>query len=119
MSFLARWLGFGKPAPRVGLRPHVDLDLPLSYDDAFARALNGVEQALGAYVSVQDPRGGLVEAAFGLVNNERIRCTLERGPDPSRTRIRVEAIFPAGAQVQENSRAVDALAAYLSAGLDL
>lgn len=109
MTFLLRWLGFAKPAPAIGLRPHRDVELPLDFDAAYARVLSAIELTLGANVSIDDRRAGFLEAAFGLVNNERVRCSFER-IDPSRTRVRIEAFFPAGATVQLRSRAVDALA---------
>lgn len=109
MAFLMKWLGFGKPAPAVGLRPHRDVELSLDYDSAYDRVLSAIELTLGANISIDDRRTGFIEAAFGLVNNERVRSTLER-VDASRTRVRIEAFFPAGATVQSHSRAVDALA---------
>jgi hypothetical protein len=108
-NFILKWLGLGKPAPAIGLRPHRDLDLPLDYDAAYARVLSAIELTLGANVTIDDRRAGFVEAAFGLVNSERVRCTLER-VDASNTRVRIEAFFPAGAAVPAQSRAVDALA---------
>ncbi|HEY1978343.1 MAG TPA: hypothetical protein VGG89_17450 [Candidatus Baltobacteraceae bacterium] len=107
--FLIRWLGLGKPAPGIGLRPHRDVELNLDYDSAYARVLSAVELTLGANVTIDDRRGGFLEAAFGLVNNERVRCSFDR-VDASHTRVRIEAFFPAGAMVQSRSRAVDALA---------
>jgi hypothetical protein len=105
MSFLLRWLG-RKENPRIGLRPHKNVELPLPFDAAYDRVL-------GAYISIDDRRAGFVEAAFGLVNNERVRCSLERIGD-DRTSVRVEAFFPAGAVVPERSPAVDALVEMLS-----
>ena len=112
MSFIARWLNLGKERQSVGLRPHRDVELLAPYDEAYDRVLRGVEAALGAYVSVDDRRGGTIEAGFGLVNNERVRCTLQRVAE-DRTRASIEAYFPAGSSVRQNSRAVDALADYL------
>lgn len=109
MSFIFRWLGLAKPAPAVGLRPHRDVELPCDYDAAYSRVLSAIELTLGANVAIDDRRSGLIEAAFGLVNSERVRCSFER-LDPSNTRVRIEAFFPAGAMIQTNSRAVDALA---------
>jgi hypothetical protein len=111
--FIMKWLGFGKPKPTVGLRPHRDVDLDGGYDVAYSRVLSGIELVLGANVTIDDRRGGLIEAAFGLVNSERVRCTLTR-TDESHTHVRVEAFFPAGAAVPDQSRAVDALAEMLS-----
>lgn len=113
MSFIARWLGLGKSGARVGLRPHRDLVLALGYDAAYDRTLEAIELALGAYVSIDDRKGGLIEAGFGLVNNERVRCSL-RAIDDANTSVRVEAFFPAGAQVPERSAAVEALADMLA-----
>jgi len=112
VSFIARWLNLGKERQPVGLRPHRDVDLCAAYDDAYDRVLRAVEAALGAYVSLDDRRGGTIEAGFGLVNNERVRCTLQRVAE-DRTRASIEAYFPAGSSVRRHSRAVDALANYL------
>ncbi|MBV8434845.1 MAG: hypothetical protein JO029_11255 [Candidatus Eremiobacteraeota bacterium] len=113
MSFILKWLGFEKPSAAIGLRPHRDVELPVDYDAAYARVLSGIELVLGANVSLDDRRGGTVEATFGLVNSERIRCTLTR-VDPTCTHVRVEAFFPAGAAVPARSRAVEALAETLA-----
>jgi hypothetical protein len=116
MSFIARWLNLAKNRQKVGLRPHRDVELGAGYEAAFDRVLRAIELALGANVATCDRRGGLVEAAFGLVNSERVRCTLRR-IDHSRTAVRIEAFFPAGASVHDRSRAVDALADHLEAGV--
>ena len=109
MSFIFKWLGLGKPAPAIGLRPHRNVELPVNYDTAYARVLSAIELTLGANVTIDDRHSGLLEAAFGLVNNERVRCSFER-VDASHTRVRIEAFFPAGASVPSRSRTVDALA---------
>ena len=109
MSFLARWLGWKKPNPRTGLRPHRDVDIAAPYDEAYDRVARGIHDVLGAHLAVDDRRGRFIEAAFGLVNNERIRCTFET-PAPDRTVVRIEAFFPAGATIRETSLAVDTLA---------
>ncbi|MBV8490348.1 MAG: hypothetical protein JO199_07450, partial [Candidatus Eremiobacteraeota bacterium] len=91
MSFLLKWL-FGKSHERVSLRPHRDVELDEPYDDAYGRVLEAIDRALGAYVSIDDRKTGFIEAAFGLVNNERVRCRLERISE-TRTAIRIEAFF--------------------------
>jgi hypothetical protein len=113
MSFIVRWLGLEKRGARVGLRPHRDLELELDYADAYARCRDAIDRVLGASVAIDDPAGGLIEAAFGLVNSERLRCTVSR-VDAGRTAVRIEAFFPAGTDVPEKSRNVDALADALS-----
>lgn len=109
MSFLVRWLNLAKDRQRVGLRPHRDVTIEAAYDEVYDRVLAGIERTLGANVALDDRTGGTIEAAFGLVNNERVRATLQRVGD-SRTAVRIEAYFPAGASVREHSQAVDALA---------
>jgi hypothetical protein len=113
MSFILRWLGLERSRTRVGLRPHRDVELPLGYADAVARCRAAIDRVLGATILLDDEPGGLIEAGFGLVNSERLRCTLTR-LDAQRTAIRVEAFFPAGVDVPETSRNVDALAEALS-----
>jgi len=110
LSFIARWLNLAKERKPIGLRPHRNVEIDAGYDEAHDRVLRGIEMALGANVSADG--GGAIEAAFGLVNNERVRCTLERAGE-AHTRVRVEAYFPAGSAVREHSRAVDVLADYL------
>jgi hypothetical protein len=112
MSFIFRWLGLGRPGARIGLRPHQDLEVGQPYDAVYDRVLDAMLSVLGANVTLDDRRGGTIEAAFGLVNNERIRCTFSRIND-ERTFVKIEALFQAGSEVPERSRAVDALAASL------
>ena len=113
MTFLMKWLGLTRGGASVGLRPHREVELECNYDDAYARALAAFEAVLGANVSIDDRSGGTIEAAFGLVNSERIRCSVSR-VDETRTHVRIEAHFPAGVDVPASSRAVDALAEALS-----
>jgi hypothetical protein len=112
MSFILRWLGFGKSSSRIGLRPHRDVQLGRRYDDAYDRVLDAMVRVLGANVTLDDRSGRTIEAAFGLVNNERIRCTLW-SIDDVQTLVKIEALFPAGSEIPERSRAVDALADWL------
>ena len=117
MGFIARWLDLATGRQKVGLRPHRDVELALGYDAAFDRVLRGIDRVLGAHVATDDRRGGLVEAAFGLVNNERVRCSL-RKVDAAHTAVRIEAFFPVGAIVHDRSPAVDALANYLEEAIE-
>lgn len=103
------WLGWRREPVRVGLRPRRDVRVALSYEDAYARVLDLIERVLGANVYADDRGGGTIEAAFGLVRNERIRVTFERAGDRE-THIRIEGLFPAGVEIPMHSRAVDALA---------
>ena len=109
MKFLTRWLGFERPGARVGLRPHRDVEVPLDFTSAYGRCRAALDGVLGASIFVDDEKTGFIEAGFGLVNSERLRCTLST-IDGARTAIRVEAFFPAGVDVPATSRNVDALA---------
>jgi hypothetical protein len=113
MKFLTRWLGLEPPGARVGLRPHRNIELPVPYDRANQMCREAMVQVLGAAIAIDDEKGGLIEGAFGLVNSERLRCTLTR-IDDNTTAVRIEAIFAAGAEVPKTSRNVEALAAALS-----
>jgi hypothetical protein len=112
MSFILRWLGLGKPGGRIGLRPHRDVEIAQPYEAAYDRVLDAMVRVLGANVTLDDRRAGTIEAAFGLVNNERIRCTFSR-VESARTPVKIEALFPVGSEIPERSRAVDALADWL------
>ncbi len=113
MSFLLKWL---KPetSARISLRPRKDLTIAKPYGEAYDEVLRAIEVTLGANVSIDDRKGRMIEAAFGLVQNERIRCSFDILSETT-TNVRIEALFPAGATIPETSRAVDALAAALSA----
>ena len=111
MSFLLKWLR-PETSSRVGLRPHRTIELPLGFDAAYELCLKEIEATLGANVYVDDRNGKLIEAGFGVINNERIRCTLEP-LDATHTNVRVEAFFRAGNTIPEKSAAVDALSAAL------
>ena len=112
MSFLAKWI-FGKSAAPAGLRPHRTVEVALPYDAAYDRVLDAIDRTLGANVAVDDRKNGFVEASFGTVNSERVRCRIET-IDASHTAVHVEAYFPPSAIVRERSLAVDALAGALA-----
>jgi len=109
VSFILKWLGVGQPPPRVGLRPHRIVELSDGFDASHERIMDALLRVLGANVYLDDRNARTIEAGFGLVNNERIRCTLDPLGD-ARTQVRIEAFFAAGMRVPEQSRAVDALA---------
>lgn len=111
MSFLLKWLR-PQTSSRVGLRPHRNVRLPLGFDAAYELCLKEIEATLGANVYIDDRAGRLIEAGFGLINNERIRCSFDI-IDTTHTDVRVEAFFPAGNAVPEKSAAVEALATAL------
>jgi hypothetical protein len=71
---------------------------------------------LGASIISADERAGTIEAAFGLVNHERLIVTLEPVGETT-TRVVVEAFYPAGLTRPARSHAVDVLADTLEAGI--
>jgi hypothetical protein len=113
MSFILRWLGLSAPKSPVSLQPRRDVTLALPYDEARARVLAAIETTLGPAGVSGDPASGRIEARFGLVNSERVVCTLQR-VDGACTHVQIEAHFPAGTAVPARSLPVDALAAALT-----
>jgi hypothetical protein len=101
---------------KVGMRPHREFVVPVDRAQAFVRAREALERTIGANVYRADEREGTIEAAFGLVNHERLIVTLEATAD-ARTRLVVEAFYPAGVKRPARSHAVDVLADALEAGI--
>lgn len=91
------------------MRPHRNVELPLTLDAAYDLTLQLLDRELGANVSVDDRKTHFIEATFGLVKSERLRVSME-AIDESHTRVRIEAYYPAGMTIAEKSSAVDALA---------
>lgn len=118
MSFfreLLESLGLRKRvAPRIGLRPHRDVVVPLSIDDAHGRVVDAFARTLGANVYLDDRDSHVVEAGFGVVNAERVRASLES--DGAQTIVHIEAQYRAGVAPPSTSKNVDALANALSSG---
>ncbi|HEY3674903.1 MAG TPA: hypothetical protein VGK84_02830 [Candidatus Tumulicola sp.] len=111
MSFIARWLDLRKQRRRVGLRPHGEVSIECTVPEAADRVRRAIADVLGAHVSHDD--GASIEAAFGLVQSERIRISIN-AIDERRSDVRAEAIYPPGRPVPERSAAVDALLAALA-----
>jgi hypothetical protein len=93
----------------VGLRPHREFVAPVTRARAFALAVETIERTIGASIYRADEPAGTIEAAFGLVNHERLFVTLEAAGD-EQTRIIVEAFYPAGLTRPQRSQAVEVLA---------
>jgi hypothetical protein len=115
MSFLLKWLR-PETTAKVGLRPHRNVTLALDYEAAYSRVMAVIDETLGANITIDDRRGGLIEAGFGLINSERVRVNLERQNETS-TLARIEAFYAAGATIPDKSGAVEALANALEAGI--
>ena len=116
MSFLLRWLGLTieKPAG-LTVRPARTVDVVLPYDEAFDRCVRGLEVAAGANVTLADRAGGTIEAAFGLINSERIGCTLKR-IDDAHTAVTMESRRFAGTGLSQASPVLDRLEVWLKDG---
>jgi len=115
VSFIRKWLR-PETTAKIGLRPHRNITLEATYDEAYSRVLEALDATLGANVTIDDRKGGLIEAAFGLINSERVRVSFDREAD-GRTLARIEAFYPAGAAIPERSRNVEALADALEPGI--
>ena len=111
MKFLREWLRIERPAG-VGLHASQSVDLEGAYGEVFARTLRGIEEVLGGVVRSSDERAGLVEATFGLVDSERLTCSISR-IDAARTRVRIESRRGARAEPAQPSPYVRALARFL------
>ncbi len=110
---LLRWLGLDAPRSVVGLRPHRTVEMPCSFEDAYARALAAMDAVLGANVRDADPVSGIIDAEFGMIGSERIRAAVESG-DATHSRVHIEARYIATAVAPTRSLAVDALAEALA-----
>lgn len=112
MKFIRDWLRVQRPA---GVAPHASqtVELEEPYAQAFRKCVRGIEDVLGGIVRESDERRGSIEATFGLINSERLTCTLER-LDEQRTRAIVTSRRGASAEPAKPSQYVRALADYLT-----
>jgi hypothetical protein len=99
--------------PKIGLRPHRQVSVPLDIDAAYTRVLDAFVRTLGANIYVDDRVNGAIEGGFGTVNQERI-CVELHAESATQTNISIEALYPAGVERKPRSLAVDALADALS-----
>ena len=111
MRFLFRWLRMERPAG-VALHPTRTLELELSPDEAFERALRGSEHTLGGVIRDCNKRLRTFEATFGLINSERITITVQP-LEKRRSRVSIESRRLASGQAPPASQYVDVLADYL------
>jgi hypothetical protein len=103
----------GRRTP-VNVRSHRELTLPVDVQTARGRARRAIEEVLGANVYAEE--AGWIDAGFGLVNQERITVSFE-AVTHVQTRVVIEARYPAALSRPERSRAVEALADALEAGV--
>lgn len=116
MSSIVGWLIRTMRGKRtnVGMRPHREFIAARPQADVFAAARDAIERTIGANVYRASESEGTIEAAFGLVNHERLIVSLE-ALDVRQTRVVVEAFYPAGVERPARSQAVEILADTLEA----
>ncbi len=114
MRFLRNWLRVDRP-PGVAPSAAQTIELQQPYAQAFEGCVRGVEDVLGGSVRESDTQSGRIEATFGLIDSERLSCTL-LALDPNRTRISIESRRGASAEPAKPSQYVRALAEFLQTG---
>lgn len=114
MKFIRDWLRVERPQS-VALHPSQTLELDEPYSTAFERCVRGIEDVLGGVIRDSSEQRGSIEAAFGLINSERLTCTLT-SLDERRTRVLIESRRGASAQPAKSSQYVRALAEFLQSG---
>lgn len=102
-----------RAAPKIGLRPHRDVTVPLGVEAAHERVLDAIDRTLGANIYLDDRITHTIEAGFGTINQERLRISFEPRGD-AQTFVRIEAHYPAGVEHPARSLAVDTLVDALS-----
>lgn len=111
MKFLRNWLRVERP-PGVALHAAQTLELERPYNDVFAQCVRGVEDVLGGVVRARDQQRGSIEATFGLIDSERLTCSLT-SLDRERTRVVIESRRGARPEPAKPSQYVRALAEFL------
>jgi hypothetical protein len=112
MKFLRQWLRVERP-PGVATHASQTVELEEPYAQAFRKCVHGIEDVLGGVVREADERRGSIEATFGLINSERMTCTVSR-IDDTRTRVLIESRRGASAEPAKPSEYVRALAEFLT-----
>lgn len=114
MKFLRDWLRVERPA---GIAPatsqRIEIDLPFA--DAWHKCMHGIEEVLGGAVREADERQGSIEATFGLVNSERLSCSLQMRGEGA-TEVLIVSRRGASAEPAKPSQYVRALAEFLQTG---
>ena len=113
MSFFFKWLRT-RPPERLILHPTRRLEVPAPFDAVFARCTAGIEGPLGGIIRETDTSRGIIEATFGLIDSERLTCTLQR-VDSDRTGVIIESRRGPRLNEESGSSYVNALADYLLA----
>lgn len=114
MKFLRDWLRIERPsgiAPTASQR--IEVELPFA--DAWRKCMRGIEEVLGGAIREVDEQSGTMEATFGLVNSERLNCTVVQ-QTPTTTEVLIVSRRGASAEPAKPSQYVRALAQFLQTG---
>jgi hypothetical protein len=111
MKFLRDWLRVERPSG-VALHASQTIELDRPRDDVFELCTRGIEDVLGGAIRSRDEERGIIEATFGLIDSERMSCTLEP-LGQQRTRLIIESRRGARPQPAQPSQYVRALAEFL------
>lgn len=111
MRFFRNWLRVERP-PGIALHATQTIELDCAPDAAFAVCVRGIEDVLGGVIRSRDEQHGIIEATFGLIDSERLTCTLT-ALDPHRTRVVIETRRGARPEPAKPSSYVRALAEFL------
>ena len=95
----------------AALHPSRSVELELPQAAAQERCRYGIEGVLGGVV--REERPGTIEATFGLIDSERLTCTIA-SVDAVRSRVTIETRRLAHAGTPAPSPYVSALADYLA-----
>lgn len=116
MSFILRWLGLSVERPAgISVRPSRTIEVELPFEAAYARCLTGLRDVAGANIASADAAGGTIDANFGLINSERIGCTVRR-LDAERAEVTIESRRFAGAGLPKDSAVLDRLEVWVREG---
>lgn len=116
MSFILRWLGLTIERPTgIAVRPSRTIEVALPYEAAYDRCLQGLRDVAGANIAAADPAGGTIDASFGLINSERIACTVRR-IDADRSQVTIESRRFAGTGLAKDSAVLDRLEVWIRDG---
>lgn len=117
MKFLRNWLHVERP-PGVALHATQTIELEQRREHVFPLCVRGIEDVLGGAIRTRDEQRGTIEATFGLIDSERLWCTLE-SLESGGTRVTIESRRGARPQPAKRSEYVRALAQFLQSHLTI
>lgn len=106
MRFLRDLLHVGSRS--AVLHPTAILEVSSAPEETFERVVRAIGDLLGGTVRSAEPAAGRIEATFGLIDSERLTCTIE--PSTHGTRVTIESRSGPRMQPRTASLYVDALA---------